>query len=190
MKPTFLIMVTGPHGSVASSSGYETGGPGFDSQLVPWVFFPKGESPQNSPGFEPALREQQCSLYLAVPPSSPLRSYVSMRTTVKHHVAGTVKCTVLAMAERYKIDGKSPSLKMGNYTLQVEVDEVGAEYEKIAREELRETPDVVPDAVTKLRELLKGEKRLFESPALFGPADKGFSLISWSISPVVGEVEV
>nr|CAD7257908.1 unnamed protein product [Timema shepardi] len=43
---------------------------------------------------EPALREQQCSLYLAVPPSSPPRSYVRMRTTVKHHVADTVKCTV------------------------------------------------------------------------------------------------
>nr|CAD7395671.1 unnamed protein product [Timema cristinae] len=44
---------------------------------------------------EPALREQQCSLYLAVPPSSPAPSYVRMRTTVKHHVAGTVKYTVL-----------------------------------------------------------------------------------------------
>nr|CAD7431801.1 unnamed protein product [Timema monikensis] len=87
-------------------------------------------------------------------------SYVCMRTTVKHHVAGTVKRTVLAMAERYKIDGKSPSLKMGNYTLQVEVDEVGAEYEKIAREELRETPDVVADSVTKLRELLEAETDL------------------------------
>nr|CAD7572923.1 unnamed protein product [Timema californicum] len=43
---------------------------------------------------EPALREQQCSLYLAVPPSSPPPSYVRMRTTVNHHVAGTVKRTV------------------------------------------------------------------------------------------------
>nr|CAD7568042.1 unnamed protein product [Timema californicum] len=40
---------------------------------------------------QPALREQQCSLYLAVPPSSPPRSYVRMRTTVKHHVADTEK---------------------------------------------------------------------------------------------------
>nr|CAD7605801.1 unnamed protein product [Timema genevievae] len=38
---------------------------------------------------EPALREQQCSLYLAVPPSSPPPSFVCMSTTVKHHVAGT-----------------------------------------------------------------------------------------------------
>nr|CAD7397041.1 unnamed protein product [Timema cristinae] len=42
---------------------------------------------------EPALRGQQFSLYLAVPPSSPRPSYVRMRTTVKHHVAGTVKRT-------------------------------------------------------------------------------------------------
>nr|CAD7260061.1 unnamed protein product [Timema shepardi] len=31
------------------------------------------------------------SLYLAFPPSSPLLSYVRMRTAVKHHVAGIVK---------------------------------------------------------------------------------------------------
>nr|CAD7429788.1 unnamed protein product [Timema monikensis] len=38
---------------------------------------------------EPALREKQCSLYLAVPPSSPPLSYVRMHITVKHHIAGT-----------------------------------------------------------------------------------------------------
>nr|CAD7256036.1 unnamed protein product [Timema shepardi] len=38
---------------------------------------------------EPALREQQCSLYLAVLPFSPPPSYVRMRTTVKYHVTGT-----------------------------------------------------------------------------------------------------
>nr|CAD7257902.1 unnamed protein product [Timema shepardi] len=43
---------------------------------------------------EPVLREQQCSLYLAVPPSSPHLSYLRMRTTVKHPVADTVKRTV------------------------------------------------------------------------------------------------
>nr|CAD7402116.1 unnamed protein product [Timema cristinae] len=43
---------------------------------------------------ETALREQQCSLCLRVPPSSPAPSYVRMRITVKHHVAGTVKRTV------------------------------------------------------------------------------------------------
>nr|CAD7393665.1 unnamed protein product [Timema cristinae] len=40
---------------------------------------------------ELALREQQCSLYPAVPPPSPPLSYVCMRTTVKHHVAGTLR---------------------------------------------------------------------------------------------------
>nr|CAD7407158.1 unnamed protein product [Timema cristinae] len=43
---------------------------------------------------EPALREQQFSLYLAVPSSSPPSSYVRMRPTVKHPFAGTVKRTV------------------------------------------------------------------------------------------------
>nr|CAD7433890.1 unnamed protein product [Timema monikensis] len=43
---------------------------------------------------ESALREQQCSLYLAVPLSSPPLFYVLMRTTVKHHITGTVKRTV------------------------------------------------------------------------------------------------
>nr|CAD7201495.1 unnamed protein product [Timema douglasi] len=43
---------------------------------------------------DPALREQQCSLYLAVPSSSPPSSYVRMLTTVKHHITGTVKRTV------------------------------------------------------------------------------------------------
>nr|CAD7194992.1 unnamed protein product [Timema douglasi] len=35
---------------------------------------------------ESALREQQCYIYLAFPPSSPLLFYVRMRSTVKHHV--------------------------------------------------------------------------------------------------------
>nr|CAD7424844.1 unnamed protein product [Timema monikensis] len=40
---------------------------------------------------KPALREQQFSLYLAIPSSSLPRSYVRMRTTFKHHVTGTGK---------------------------------------------------------------------------------------------------
>nr|CAD7431642.1 unnamed protein product [Timema monikensis] len=46
---------------------------------------------------KPALREQQCSLYLAVPPSSPPPSYVRMRTTVKHHVADTMKAVLFSV---------------------------------------------------------------------------------------------
>nr|CAD7425701.1 unnamed protein product [Timema monikensis] len=45
---------------------------------------------------KPSLREQQCSLYLAVPPSSTPPSSVRMRTTVKHNVTGTVKIEVSA----------------------------------------------------------------------------------------------
>nr|CAD7433520.1 unnamed protein product [Timema monikensis] len=47
---------------------------------------------------KPALREQQCSLYLAVPPSSPPLFYVRMRTRVKHHVAVTVKYSIIFKA--------------------------------------------------------------------------------------------
>nr|CAD7258708.1 unnamed protein product [Timema shepardi] len=46
------------------------------------------------PREKPALREQQCSLYLEVSPSSPLLSYVRMRTTVKHHPTDTLKRTI------------------------------------------------------------------------------------------------
>nr|CAD7431669.1 unnamed protein product [Timema monikensis] len=42
---------------------------------------------------KPALQEQQCFLYLAVP-SFSAPSYVRIRTTVKHYVAGNVKRTV------------------------------------------------------------------------------------------------
>nr|CAD7197750.1 unnamed protein product [Timema douglasi] len=41
---------------------------------------------------EPALRDQQCSLYLPVSSSSPPPPNVHMRTIVKHHVTGTRKC--------------------------------------------------------------------------------------------------
>nr|CAD7571686.1 unnamed protein product [Timema californicum] len=51
-------------------------------------------SGKNKTEYKPVLREQQFSLYLAVPPSSPHPSYLRMRTTVKHPVAETVKRTV------------------------------------------------------------------------------------------------
>nr|CAD7577979.1 unnamed protein product [Timema californicum] len=41
-----------------------------------------------------ALREQQCYRYLAVLPSSPPTFSVCMRTTVKHHVAGTYQVEI------------------------------------------------------------------------------------------------
>nr|CAD7194578.1 unnamed protein product [Timema douglasi] len=59
---------------------------------------------------EPALREQQCSLYLVVPPSSPAPSYVRMRTTVKHHVAGTVKHTIPDVKEENSVCPVRPEI--------------------------------------------------------------------------------
>nr|CAD7256674.1 unnamed protein product [Timema shepardi] len=55
---------------------------------------------------EPALREQQCSSYLAVPSSSPSPSYVRMHTTVKHHIAGTVNGYFRKLAENICEDMK------------------------------------------------------------------------------------
>jgi hypothetical protein len=48
-------------------------------------------SPPNSKHGKQALRERQCPLSLA---ASRAASYVRMRTTAKHHAAGTVKHTV------------------------------------------------------------------------------------------------
>nr|CAD7440147.1 unnamed protein product [Timema bartmani] len=39
-----------PRGVVASAPGYAPRGPGIDSQLASWVFLPKGELSQRSPG--------------------------------------------------------------------------------------------------------------------------------------------
>jgi hypothetical protein len=53
----------------------------------------------------------------------------------------------------------SPCIKIGDYLLRFEEDEKGEEYEERARKELRETPDVVSDAVTALKGLLRGEHK-------------------------------
>jgi hypothetical protein len=50
-----------------------------------------------------------------------------------------------------------PSLKVGDYVLIFEEGEKGEEYEEMARKELRETPEVVSDAITALKSLLRGE---------------------------------
>lgn len=51
---------------------------------------------------------------------------------------------------------KMPTVKLGDYTLQIEIEELSSEVREIARKELRETPDVRDQAVKELRELLKG----------------------------------
>lgn len=49
-----------------------------------------------------------------------------------------------------------PTIQLGNYTLQMELEELKPEVLEIARKELRETPDVSREAVKELRALLKG----------------------------------
>nr|CAD7434571.1 unnamed protein product [Timema monikensis] len=66
------------------------------SGIEPRFYLPPCLSCEENPSTitpEPALREQQCSLPDS-PALLPPPSYVRMRTTVKHHVAGTVKRTV------------------------------------------------------------------------------------------------
>lgn len=48
-----------------------------------------------------------------------------------------------------------PTVQLGSFTLQLELDALSPEVSEIARKELRETPEVTKDAVEKLRELLK-----------------------------------
>jgi len=48
-------------------------------------------------------------------------------------------------------------VKIGDYLLKFEDEELGEEYEEKARKELRETPEVVSDAITTLKSLLRGE---------------------------------
>nr|CAD7396304.1 unnamed protein product [Timema cristinae] len=65
---------------------------------------------------EPALREQQCSLYLAVPPSYPLLSYVRMRTTVKpqdlpsHKCRPRVRCAEEYYLRKTHVQGRDSSV--------------------------------------------------------------------------------
>lgn len=53
-----------------------------------------------------------------------------------------------------------PSLKLGDYVLQLEMEDLKPEVQEIARKELRETPDVKKEAIAAFRDLLKEEKDL------------------------------
>jgi len=58
-------------------------------------------------------------------------------------------------------NGISPSwIKMGDYLLKFEEEDLGEEYEERARKELRETPEVVRDAITAFKSLLRDDKEL------------------------------
>uniref|UniRef100_A0A146LF31 Alpha-tocopherol transfer protein-like n=4 Tax=Lygus hesperus TaxID=30085 RepID=A0A146LF31_LYGHE len=54
-----------------------------------------------------------------------------------------------------------PTCKVDGYTLRLETDDPPSEVKEIARKELRETPEVVEQAVKELRELLKEEEGLY-----------------------------
>lgn len=49
-----------------------------------------------------------------------------------------------------------PSVKLGDFILKFELEDLSPEMKEVARKELRETPDVSRDAVIALRDLLKG----------------------------------
>ncbi|KAG5886527.1 hypothetical protein JTB14_024177 [Gonioctena quinquepunctata] len=50
-----------------------------------------------------------------------------------------------------------PTIKLGDHTLQMELNELSPEVQEIARKELRETPDVKRDAIIAPRDLSKGK---------------------------------
>lgn len=50
-----------------------------------------------------------------------------------------------------------PSLKLGDFTLEIELGPPSAELQEVAKKELRESPERQKEAVAQLRELLKGK---------------------------------
>ncbi|XP_063236774.1 alpha-tocopherol transfer protein-like [Bacillus rossius redtenbacheri] len=62
--------------------------------------------------------------------------------------------------DRFLVDGRPPGFVVGEHTLTLEVGLMGEDFQRLAARELRESPDVVRDALTQLRELLRGEKQL------------------------------
>ncbi|XP_017766977.1 PREDICTED: alpha-tocopherol transfer protein-like isoform X2 [Eufriesea mexicana] len=53
-----------------------------------------------------------------------------------------------------------PSLKVGDFTLEVEIGPPSAELQEVAKKELRETSELQQESMDRLRELLKGETDL------------------------------
>lgn len=50
-----------------------------------------------------------------------------------------------------------PSIQLGDYLLRFELEELGPKGQEIAARELRETPEIKAQAITELRNLLKGK---------------------------------
>jgi len=55
----------------------------------------------------------------------------------------------------------APSIMMGEYLLKFEEEDMGEEFEEMARKELRETPDIVSHALAVLKDYLTGEESRF-----------------------------
>lgn len=58
---------------------------------------------------------------------------------------------------------KMPTVQLGDYTLQIEIEELTPEVQEIARKELRENPDTIKKSIAELRDLLKGNKALWQA---------------------------
>uniref|UniRef100_A0A1B6CR84 CRAL-TRIO domain-containing protein n=1 Tax=Clastoptera arizonana TaxID=38151 RepID=A0A1B6CR84_9HEMI len=54
-----------------------------------------------------------------------------------------------------------PTVQLGNFTLQLEIDDASPELLEIARKELRETPDLARESTEALKDLLKEETDLY-----------------------------
>lgn len=50
-----------------------------------------------------------------------------------------------------------PSIKLGDFTLEIEIGPPSPELQEVAKKELRETPEVQKESMERLRELLKGK---------------------------------
>lgn len=49
-----------------------------------------------------------------------------------------------------------PRLQLGDFVLTIETDDLTPELQQVARDELRENPDITKPAIEELRQLLKG----------------------------------
>lgn len=77
---------------------------------------------------------------------------------------------------------KIPSIKVGDFTLEVEFGPPCKELQEIAKNELRETPELQQDAIARLRELLKGERNIYAKYRLMKIIDRWISNIFLSTS--------
>lgn len=68
----------------------------------------------------------------------------------------TIKMSNSILPIKY-MENKTPYIEFGTYEIRLESEKPDAETQRIAIEELRETPDIVQPAIEELRNLLKGK---------------------------------